>query len=171
MASFEFLAIILTGLGLTASLFYYARVLENTNKTRQTQLFMNIHDSHTSLPTMAITVELAYEWDWTDYDDFILKYNMPHNKEAHVKFMHYFASLERLGILIKKGLISPELVYDSQKGTIIHIWEKYLSINTEARVRLNAPQLYDDPEYLYDEMIRIRAERGHSSMKLHLVGK
>ena len=43
MASFEFLAIILTGLGLTASISYYAMVLRNQNKTRQAQLFMQIY--------------------------------------------------------------------------------------------------------------------------------
>jgi len=38
MASFEFIALILTGLGLTASIVYYANVLSNANKTQQLQL-------------------------------------------------------------------------------------------------------------------------------------
>ena len=45
MASFEFLAIILTGLGLTASIVYYTFTLQNTNKTRQTQLFMQLYQN------------------------------------------------------------------------------------------------------------------------------
>ena len=58
MASFEFLAIILTGLGLIVSILYYSSILNNANKTRelqlktqeqaeetrQTQLFMKIYE-------------------------------------------------------------------------------------------------------------------------------
>jgi len=49
MVSFEFIALVFTGLSITASLFYYANVLSNTNKTqkmqletRQAQLFMQL---------------------------------------------------------------------------------------------------------------------------------
>lgn len=38
MASFEFIAIILTGFGLTASILYYSSILRNANKTRELQL-------------------------------------------------------------------------------------------------------------------------------------
>ena len=38
MVSFEFLAVILTGLGLTASIVYYASILRNANKTQEIQL-------------------------------------------------------------------------------------------------------------------------------------
>ena len=38
MASLEFVALILTGLGLTASIVYYANILNNANKTRELQL-------------------------------------------------------------------------------------------------------------------------------------
>ncbi len=160
------LSIIFAGLSIAASIVYYASVLRNQNKTRQTQLFMNIHEHHISMPTMAITAEMMWEWDWRDFDDFVEKYQFPHNMDNHVKFMHYFASLERLGVLCRKGLIDPELVYDSQPSSIIFIWEKFLSVIEEYRVIMNAPHMYADPEYLYDEMIRIRAKRGHQSLVL-----
>ena len=55
MASFEFLAIIVSVLGLAASITYYAIILNNANKTqqqqletRQTQLFMSINKDMTS---------------------------------------------------------------------------------------------------------------------------
>ena len=38
----ETLAFILTGLGLTASIVYYASVLRNANTTRKTQLYMQL---------------------------------------------------------------------------------------------------------------------------------
>ena len=49
MASLEFLAIVLTGLGLTVSIVYYATILRNANKaqqhateTREIQIFMQL---------------------------------------------------------------------------------------------------------------------------------
>jgi hypothetical protein len=44
MASFEFLAVVLSVLGLSASITYYAMVLSNANKTRKAQLFMSIYN-------------------------------------------------------------------------------------------------------------------------------
>jgi len=37
MVSLEVIAIILSGISISAFLFYYANVLQNANKTRQTQ--------------------------------------------------------------------------------------------------------------------------------------
>jgi len=59
MAWPEFLAIILTGLGLTASITYYAMVLRNANKTRQTQLFMNLFTQLRSKDFVRDTRELS----------------------------------------------------------------------------------------------------------------
>ena len=159
------LSILLTGIGLIIAIIYYTLTLNNTNKTRQAQLFMTVYNNHISIPSMTIMQELQWEWNWKDYDDFVTKYSYPNNMEALVKFSHYFASLEGLGVLCKKGLIDPELVYDSQYTSIIHNWEKFLPIIEELRLRMNTPHLYEDPEYLYNQMIRIRTKRGHQPMK------
>ena len=142
MIQIEYLPIVLTGIGIMASILYYASVLRNQNKTRQTQLFMNIHEQHISMPTVTIIFEMMWEWDWRDFDDYAEKYMYPNNKENHVKFGHYFASLERLGVLCKKGLIDPELVYDSQPHSIIYIWEKFLPIIKVRGIHSNSHLLY-----------------------------
>ena len=38
----EYLPLVLTGIGIMASIIYYANVLRNANKTRETQLFYGI---------------------------------------------------------------------------------------------------------------------------------
>jgi len=52
MASLELIALVLTGLSITASIVYYASVLSNANRTqklqletRRTQIFMQLHQS------------------------------------------------------------------------------------------------------------------------------
>ncbi len=164
MVDFDTISIVLTGMGLIVAITYYGFQIRNQNRTRQAQLFMSIYNNHISIPSMTIMQELQWEWNWKDYDDFVSKYSLPNNMEALVKFSHYFASLEGLGVLCKKGLIDPELVYDSQYTSIIHNWEKFLPIIEELRIRMNAPHLYEDPEYLYEQMITIREKRGHQPM-------
>lgn len=166
MVDYQTISIVLTGIGMIIALTYYALQIRNQNRTRQAQLFMSVYNNHISIPTMTILVEMMWLWGWEDFDDFRAKYAYPNNIEAHVKWTHYFASLEGLGVLCKKGLIDPELVYDSQYASIIFVWEKFLPIIEEYRLRMNAPHIYDDPEYLYTELIRIRAKRGHQPVKI-----
>ena len=61
----EFLAIVLTGLGLTVSILYYTSVLQNAIKTRELQIE---------------GIELL-KMTWTDYDDFENKYGSDNNPE------------------------------------------------------------------------------------------
>jgi hypothetical protein len=147
--------------GVIAGLSYYIFTVRNQERSRQAQLFISIYNNHISTPTMSITLEMLMEWEWEDFDDFLNKYALPNNREAMVKMSHYFASLEGMGILCKNGLINPELVYDSQYATIIAMWEKFLPVIEEMRINLKAPQMYEDPEYLYNEMVQMRAKRGH----------
>jgi hypothetical protein len=156
----------LTLISVPIGVFYHIMTLRNQSRTRQAQLFMSVYNNHISIPTATIWMEMIWEWNWINFEDFREKYTYPNNMEAHIKFAHYFASLEGLGVLCKKGLIDPNLVYDSHQISIILIWEKFLPIIEEFRLRFNTPQLYEDPEYLYNEMIRIRADRGHQPAQI-----
>ena len=69
MASFEFLAIILTGLGLTVSILYYTTVLQNANKTqqmaletRQAQLFSSLQNKIDTVEFRRIYRTIKYDW-------------------------------------------------------------------------------------------------------------
>ena len=69
MVSLEVVALVLTGLGLTASIVYYANVLRNTNKQRMTQFAMNLSSILISPETTGNTTKiLSYTWD--DFEDF-----------------------------------------------------------------------------------------------------
>jgi len=121
---------------------------------------MDIYNNHLSLTHFSAMLDMLWEWD--SFDDFNAKYSYPNNKESHVKWARHFANLEGLGILLKKGLIDAELVYDSQYVSIIGFWEKFLPVIEKIRLRY-APHMYEDPEYLYNEMIRMRAEKEHQA--------
>ena len=87
MASFEFLAVILTGLGLTASIVYYTTILRNANKTRelqlkaqehatetrQAQLFMQFYNKASKKEYMTIENKLL-SWEFNNPQEFLDKY-------------------------------------------------------------------------------------------------
>ena len=70
MISLDVFALVLTGLGLIASIIYYANVLSNANKTqqmqletRQAQFFMQLSDKFNSLEANEI-LYTVYNLDW-----------------------------------------------------------------------------------------------------------
>jgi len=85
MASFEFLVIILTGLGLTASIIYYAMVLRNANKSQQIRerdrkreqiekYYPHLAESlRHSIPDIAYTYREGYQKEHGDYLDVLIE--------------------------------------------------------------------------------------------------
>ena len=163
MASFEFLAIILTGLGLTASIVYYANILRNANKTqqmqletRQVQLYMDVYKSHVTKENQKDLVEML-RWEWKNYDDFEAHYGVL----GWAQYFSYMSQLEGIGFLVINGFLDPNHVYDLQYNSIIGLWEKFVPLILESREIWSSSQSWSKVEYLYDEMMRIQEERGH----------
>jgi hypothetical protein len=163
MASFEILAIILTGLGLSASILYYTMVLRNANKTqqlqlenRQAQLFMNIYSQinsndaiHNEFEMMNIELKTA--------DDYHELYNDKTKYTAINWFMTYF---EGMGVLVRQGLVDIDLVSQMLSGNIIWFWERYRDAFNDCRVKYNWPRWMIESEYLYD---RVKEHMNHYS--------
>ncbi len=118
---------------------------------------MDVYKSHTTKEHQADVSEML-TWEWNDFNDFVNKYMVLPNS---AKYLSYFSNIEGLGLLVKNGLLDPNLVYDLQYISIIAIWEKFLPIVLEYRKVWSSPQLWITVEYLYDEMRRIRVERSH----------
>ena len=69
MASFEFLAIILTGLGLTASIVYYSTILRNANRGRRKDIIFQSHTPR-SPEYYNIFTDVVKMRDYTTYEDY-----------------------------------------------------------------------------------------------------
>jgi hypothetical protein len=182
MVSVETISIVFTGLSVSLAAFYYINTLRNANRmreltlesqeltckaqeqaleTRQAQFFMSVYRDHVSKENISDWIEMVMQWESDDYDEFVEKYNVPSSLENHSKYGTLTGRLEGLGVLVRRGLIDVNLLYDLNYGSIIMIWEKFSPIIMEMRRRMNVPQFMADLEYLYDEMVRIREERAH----------
>ena len=132
---------------------------ERELETRQTQLFMSIFQTTTTKEFLTDSEELLHIWKWRDYEDYDTKYGEINNLVGNGKLNYVMSFFNGVGVLVQKGLIDSELIYDMKRIAIIDIWEKFSPIIKEWRMRYSAPQIYGGYEFLYDELKRIRSER------------
>ena len=149
MASFEFLAIILTGLGLTASIAYYTNVLRNANKTREAQLFMQIYSQWNSTELQR-HYRIVMEAQFENYDDYVENFMSDFDNRIAVNSVAVF--FEGVGVYVKRGLIDVSMVDDLMSEAIMSFWDKSKPIIYETRTRNNLPQFAEFVEYLSIEV-------------------
>ena len=164
MASLEFLAIILTGLGLTASIIYYASILRNANKTQQmqletrkAQLFMNIFQNINSEESHKTWADLMSE-QFDGYNDWVTKYDHSLNAESFSKRTHIWYTYNCIGFLLQDGIIDIELANNVVGVFVILQWMKYGDLIKELREKQGLPRYYVGFEYLVDELMKYYEE-------------
>jgi hypothetical protein len=69
----EYLPLILTGIGIMASILYYSMTLRNSNKTRRAQLFMQVHARFQN-PEFTKMCNEVMNREWSNIDDYWEKY-------------------------------------------------------------------------------------------------
>jgi hypothetical protein len=154
MIQIEYLPIILTGLGLTASILYYTNVLRNANKTRQAQLFMSLYSTYAKPETQGLSLKLL-EIEMNGIDD----WNRLMKDEDQYESWSFFSSYyEGMGVLVRDRFVDIGLVIKLVSGNVIWFWEKYCDGIYELRKVLNWPRFCIEVEYLYDRIIEYREE-------------
>jgi hypothetical protein len=149
MASFEFLAIILTGLGLTASIFYYAMVLRNTQKARQIEMLM--FRLKNSDPQWFKAWTSVLNMNYETYDEWQSKYGRQSNPEAYADWIFVATIYNNIGLLLYQNQVDPQVLFQQYTpASIVRIWRKYETV-VSARRQVSNTELWKYFEYLYDE--------------------
>ena len=135
------------------------RNMKQTLDTREFQLLMQLSEFITTKEGMKNYLEFVM-MEWKDYDDFEKKYGSDVNPDSYALRETMAGWLNKAGILLRYGMIDRELLYDYYGFVPIGLWNKYCEIIRIQREHYAIPELYRDWEYLYDEMVKIAAERG-----------
>lgn len=176
MASFEFLAIILTGLGLTASIVYYASILRNANKnqklqleTRQAQLFIQICNQTLNNPAFMKGYYVIMDSDWKDFNEYIEFLGEPGSENWNDIFL-VGGILESIGVMVKEGLVNSSLVWSLMGRIVIEYYEKIgpmllerSRLWSESRAEREQSRLEWKADYLYHELMKYLEE--HPDLK------
>ena len=166
----EYLPLVLTGLGIMVSIFYYAMVLRNTSRARQIEMLHRLHDSKYDVEGLEHFFMLMTH-DWEDFDDWYKQYGQDQRIKSIMESQMSY--LEGLGVLVKKEVIDLDTVYDIMGRRIIQYWLKYETVVKGLRSAVGfgpGPDYCTFFEYLANEMIRIRKQRG-SPFPLHYLHK
>jgi len=155
LALLQSVSYIAGALGVCVAAVYYVVNMKATLETRQAHLFRDFLKTQESYDFWQTFDEVRFA-KFKDLDEFT-KY--PDNFGS--KFNRVFQYWERLAVMVRRGLISSELIYEINYGSIIGLWEKYASIVVGLRGLWGTPQLYEPIEWLHGELKRIQKQKGH----------
>jgi hypothetical protein len=153
--SLQTLLTYLTLISVPVGVFYHIMTLRNTRKNQELQLETRQINTYLTLiktmkDLMEEMMEVIYVYQWDDYDDFIEKYGPFHNPSAFAKVWRLIDLWNELGMLVKKGIISMDLIHEQWSGGIQEGWEKCKPLILEWRAA-GETNLGESFEYLYDE--------------------
>jgi hypothetical protein len=128
-------------------------------ETRQAEFLNDIYDKVIAPQPFAQFHEVVYEWKWDDYDDFIAKYGPTANPDAWQRFWLLCARWEHLGLLVREGIIDPELVWHWVGAFPLTLWNKVEPVILEFRARVEAEPKGMVFEWYEDLVVTLRQER------------
>lgn len=161
MASFEFLAVIVSVLGLAVSITYYAMVLRNQNRTRQAQLFMQIFNRFNE-------TEFLEAWDkwftleYSSAEEGLRVFEDLENIRLRRKLGAFF---EGVGVLVREDLVDIRIVANLMAGIVHQFWMTIMPYIDEWREAYNHPRMMSETEYLYNALKKYSED--HPEIKLH----
>ena len=125
----EYLPLVLTGLGLTASILYYTMTLRNANKTqqqqletRQAQLYMQLFRELATPEFWKLQLEISQiEGDTVEE----LTQTIRSNYDTYSKLISLWWIYREIGILVYDGLVDLRHVYHLLGEQPIYHYEKW----------------------------------------------
>jgi hypothetical protein len=155
----EYLPLVLTGIGLTASILYYAIILRNANKTqqmqletRQVQIFMTISETRSNPMFQKLIYKVTFIDKWKDLDDYFNRYGPENNLDAYSEHAYVWQLFDTIGFLLTKKIIDVSFLDDLLKTTVLAAWSKFEPIIKTNRKRANQPNLWNQFEFLAVEI-------------------
>ena len=157
----EYFPIVLTGIGLTASILYYTTILRNANKTqkmqletRQVQMFMNMSGVRNSPEFQKLIYKVTFIDEWNDLQDYFNRFGPEKNLDAYSEHLFVWHLYDTIGFLLKKEVIDPSFIDDLFKASLLVAWRKFEPVIKMNRQRVNQPNLWNHFEYLAEEITR-----------------
>ena len=165
MVSTEVYAILISGLGITASILYYSMNLRNANKTqrlqletRQIQLLKDFTQGRVQDGSKVWQDVMGLEWD--NYSDFRSKYSHENDLEIADNIQRIWQMAHLTGMLIRDGLIDVGTYVDYMGDADSVIWAKFKDVILEHRRVFNNPFYMRGVEILAEEVDKYRIQQG-----------
>ncbi|MHA2393469.1 MAG: DUF4760 domain-containing protein [Promethearchaeota archaeon] len=159
MISIENVLDVIPAVSVAIALVYYAMNLRQQNKQRETQWIWQLLSRKTSHEVMSgFLNQLSAKWE--DYDEYLAKYDSSVDPEFAAIRQSSWYFFDILGIMVKQKKIDLEMIYPFYNMHILLLWFKYETVIKVLREGIMDRDYMEGLEFLVEEMIRMRKERG-----------
>jgi len=163
-SALQTIGILLAGVSLTVAATYYTLTLRNNERTRKTQIFMQIFHQVISREFQRDWIDLM-NMEWENYDDFENKYGSDNNPENYAKRVSTWMAMNGIGAMMVDGLIDPERLLKLVGTSSQFLWIKFKPIIYEQRARYGMPNAYQYFEQMA-ETLKNELRRQNEDFKL-----
>jgi len=148
--------------GVIAGFSYYVVTVRNQEKSRQSQIFMNIYNQSFANPQFMNALKKVGTTTFNNYDEWLKAYDWfnpnPVNPELSEAIDYVNSFYEGLGVFVKEGLIDIKLVALTMTGATKLVWEKQAPFIKQVREQWGNPIYASEQEYLYNQVIKYNEE-------------
>ena len=137
--------------GVIAGFTYYVLTVRNAQKTQQmsldtrkTSIFLQMYGTIT--PELIDRVSKMNNWEFTDYEDFYVKYG-----DKFAEWESVFQRYNGIGLLAKQDQVDLNLIFKLLGFPIFRLMNNYESIIEKQKELQGIPDLYEGLEYLFVE--------------------
>jgi hypothetical protein len=154
MVDVQTISIAIASGGVFVAAVYYILQLRHQSKVRETDLAIRLN------PVFSLSVidwqQAAFKvanLQFKDFDDFVKKYGSLSTEKQETMAIHTICNFfEGIGLILKRNLVSAEIICDYWGESAIFMWEKLKPLIEGFREQYNMPRAWKPFEYLYNEM-------------------
>jgi hypothetical protein len=148
MVDLQTISVSLAALGVLVAATYYILTLRNQNRTRQTQLFMQIYSQWNSEEFARMRIEIR-KMNYETFEEATEKYGFEVNPDSWIARHSLCRFYSGLGMLVHDGEIELSRVEDMMGDIIVTSWETLRTAIQGSREAFGWTELYLFFEYLY----------------------
>ena len=152
MVDVQTVSIAIASAGVFAAAIYYIFQIRHQTRLRQTNLVIRLYSTFASEDHRTAGKKVIWI-NYKDYDDFVKKYGSLSTEKQESMAIHTVCNFfEGIGLILKRNLVSTEIIWDYWSESAIFMWEKLKPLVEGFRKQANMPRAWEPFEYLYDEM-------------------
>jgi hypothetical protein len=150
MVDIQTISVIVASASVIAGVIYYIVEIRHQTKIRQTDLVLRLYSTYNSRE-FAEAVQRCLAIEYRNHSDLVKKYGLiPSVNPDQIAFRMVSGFFEEVGLLLRRGIVKPDLVADL--FTVRIFWEKIKPMIEGLRKQFSEPGLFCYFEYLYNEM-------------------
>jgi len=151
--------------GILVGVFYYVMTIRTNQRnqqlqleTRQLQLYNSAFQPVHNKEWMLAFLDVLYNLEFEDYEDFMSKYSPGSNLEAYSSVILTIELFQRIGLFVEEKALDIDIVTRHMGNTALRLWERVEPFVIGHREKTGDPFHWRSFEYLAQELKKYQQE-------------